>query len=161
MTGLSGIKELGLLLSGEFAGRDVLGLVSVEELGGAARSEISRRAVDVHPAAGKELIRGDAGRILGGMPLGRRMVGVVAGLIGVAILVGLGIYLARIGLDDADKVASVIGAFCGLISVGIALVAFFPRPSTPAPSSGGNTIMGTVHGHVVQADTIDGDIDLR
>ncbi|MEV6037448.1 hypothetical protein AB0L65_40290 [Nonomuraea sp. NPDC052116] len=40
-----------------------------------------------------------------------------AGL-GVAALVGLGVYFARVGLDDADKLASVIGVFVALAGLG-------------------------------------------
>ncbi|MFI6740533.1 hypothetical protein ACIBI9_47080 [Nonomuraea sp. NPDC050451] len=40
-----------------------------------------------------------------------------AGL-GVAALVGLGVYFARVGLDDADKLASVIGVFVAVAGLG-------------------------------------------
>ncbi|WP_155342172.1 hypothetical protein [Acrocarpospora corrugata] len=39
----------------------------------------------------------------------------------VTALIGLGIYLSTVGLDRADKIASVIGVFVALIGLGLAL----------------------------------------
>jgi hypothetical protein len=41
--------------------------------------------------------------------------------VAVAALAGLGIYLARVGLDDADKLASVIGLFVALAGLAVAV----------------------------------------
>jgi hypothetical protein len=51
----------------------------------------------------------------------RRRVLVWAGAgIAVVAIAGLGVYLASVGLDDADKLASVIGLFVALAGLGVA-----------------------------------------
>ncbi|GAA4186568.1 hypothetical protein GCM10022252_18770 [Streptosporangium oxazolinicum] len=74
-----------------------------------------------------------------------------------AVLVGLGVYFLSVGLDRADKVASVIGAFVGLAGLGLALHGML---SAPAQAVGGvhNEISGTVHGDSIQARDIHGGI---
>jgi hypothetical protein len=42
------------------------------------------------------------------------------GLLALAALAGLGVYFNRVGLDEADKLSSVIGAFVGLLGLGLA-----------------------------------------
>jgi hypothetical protein len=61
-------------------------------------------------------------------------------LIGAAALGGLVVYLVVVGLDAADKVASVLGLFVGLAGLGLAAFGLRsprPEPDRPAPSHGG------------------------
>ncbi|MFI7691653.1 hypothetical protein ACIBQ6_21475 [Nonomuraea sp. NPDC049655] len=52
----------------------------------------------------------------------RRRVPVWGGAGGaVAALAGLGVYFAKVGLDRADKLASVIGVFVALVGLGAAV----------------------------------------
>ena len=51
----------------------------------------------------------------------RRVALWLGSLIGGAALIGLSIYLVRIGLDRSDKVGSVLGAFSGLVGVGLSV----------------------------------------
>ncbi|MEV0379058.1 hypothetical protein [Nonomuraea sp. NPDC050643] len=64
----------------------------------------------------------------------------------VAAMVGLGVYFTRVGLEDADKVASVIGVFVALVGLAVAIYGLRggrspeaagtdPGPS-PGPGSG-------------------------
>ncbi|MER5644351.1 hypothetical protein [Streptosporangium sp. NPDC002524] len=78
-------------------------------------------------------------------------------------LVALGWYFIAVGLDRADKLASVLGAFVGLLGLGLAVygaVSSRPEDTAPEPGPGGfhNEISGTVHGNVVQAGDIEGGI---
>jgi drug/metabolite transporter (DMT)-like permease len=52
----------------------------------------------------------------------RQVIGWLVVLLVGAGLIGLGVYFSRIGLDRADKTASVIGALSGL--AGLALAAY-------------------------------------
>ncbi|MGW7468046.1 hypothetical protein ACWGJT_26110 [Streptomyces xantholiticus] len=65
-------------------------------------------------------------------------------------LVGLGSYFAYIGLEQADKLASVLGFFMGSLGLAISiLVALLPRsnntPDNP-PASGGTVPSTTLDG---------------
>ncbi|MFI7134311.1 hypothetical protein ACIBQ1_52195 [Nonomuraea sp. NPDC050153] len=52
----------------------------------------------------------------------RRRVLIGAGaVVAVAATTVLGLYFVRVGLDEADKLASVIGAFVGLAGLGVAV----------------------------------------
>jgi hypothetical protein len=51
-------------------------------------------------------------------------------IVAVLVLAGLGVYLARVGLDTADKLASSIGVL-------VAVAALLAPYLLPAPSSGG------------------------
>ncbi|WP_214324614.1 hypothetical protein [Nonomuraea sediminis] len=42
-------------------------------------------------------------------------------VVAVAALVGLGVYFAKVGLEEADKLASVIGVFVALVGLGVAV----------------------------------------
>ncbi|MBD3139911.1 hypothetical protein [Microbispora bryophytorum] len=42
-----------------------------------------------------------------------------------AALAALGVYLSRVGLDKADKLASVIGLFVALVGLGVAVYGLF------------------------------------
>ena len=68
-----------------------------------------------------------------------------------AVFAGLGVYFLSVGLDQADKIASVVGALVGLAGLGLAAHGMFSASSrTPEPpqASGDvhNEIGGTVHG---------------
>jgi drug/metabolite transporter (DMT)-like permease len=71
-----------------------------------------------------------------------RVVAWLGGVLFVLAMVSLGGYFAAVGLDEADKVASVIGAFVGL--VGLVLAGYgtvlarrgTPSPPQPGPSAG-------------------------
>lgn len=83
-------------------------------------------------------------------------------------LVALGWHFVAVGLDRADKLASVLGAFAGLLGLGLAVYGAFssrpeeakPEDAKPEPEPGGvhNEISGTVHGNAVQARDIEGGI---
>ncbi|NUW34815.1 hypothetical protein HTZ77_25780 [Nonomuraea sp. SMC257] len=51
----------------------------------------------------------------------RRVLIWTGSLVALAALAGLGIYLWRVGLDDADKLASVFGLFVALAGLAVAL----------------------------------------
>jgi hypothetical protein len=90
------------------------------------------------------------------------------GVLFAGAVVAMGVYFARVGLENADRTASVIGAFVGL--TGLAVTAYGmiagPRPtaSAPPPAGSGDTRNiirgGTVHGPVVQGRDFHGDITL-
>jgi hypothetical protein len=85
--------------------------------------------------------------------------GIVAGVLGGLALVGLAVYLLTVGLERADKVASVIAAFAGLLSLGVGIVELMRRSSARAArSEPTNLVSGIVTGDVVQAHTIDGGV---
>ncbi|MGS2644174.1 hypothetical protein [Streptosporangium sp. LJ11] len=86
--------------------------------------------------------------------------GVAVALVALATL---GWYFITVGLDRADKLASVLGAFVGLLGLGLAVYGAFssrPEEAAPEPEAGGvhNEISGTVHGNAVQARDIEGGI---
>jgi hypothetical protein len=53
-------------------------------------------------------------------PMTGRVVVWGGGLLALAAPAGLGVYLNRVGLDEADKLSSVIGGFVGLLGLGLA-----------------------------------------
>lgn len=84
---------------------------------------------------------------------------------GVAVALGalaaLGWYFIAVGLDRADKLASVLGVFVGLLGLGLAIygtVSSRPEAAQPEPGGVHNEISGTVHGSAVQARDIEGGI---
>ncbi|MFF4617730.1 hypothetical protein [Nonomuraea jabiensis] len=54
----------------------------------------------------------------------------------VAAMAGLGVYFWRVGLDDADKLASVIGAFVALAGLGTAVYGLVTSPKQLEPQQG-------------------------
>lgn len=83
--------------------------------------------------------------------------------VALVVLAALGWYFIAVGLDRADKLASVLGAFVGLLGLGLAVygvVSSRPEEAEPEPEPGDvhNEISGTVHGNAVQARDIDGGI---
>lgn len=97
----------------------------------------------------------------GGM-LGRAVAG-VGGALAVIAATTMGIYFTVVGLDEADKLASAIGAFIGLAGLALAIYGTVnarrsnPPPQRPsaaqiAPGTVHNEISGGIaHGAVIQA----------
>jgi hypothetical protein len=83
--------------------------------------------------------------------------GAIAAFAACAGLIG---YFAAVGLDRADKLASVIGAFVGLAGLGLALHAALSAPAKTSTDVQ-NEISGTVHGNTIQARDIKGGITLN
>lgn len=54
----------------------------------------------------------------------RRIVGFLAGLVGAGVALVLALYLYQAGLDDADKIASVVGAFVAIASLAVSVASF-------------------------------------
>mgnify|MGYP001043098371 CR=1 FL=1 len=77
--------------------------------------------------------------------------------IGSAALVGLGAFLVVVGLDDADKWASVIGVFVGLIGLAVSVcgLVLARRSSTGGGQAVTNSLVG---GRVVQARGVQGSV---
>ncbi|GLZ09047.1 hypothetical protein Acsp03_65130 [Actinomadura sp. NBRC 104412] len=78
---------------------------------------------------------------------------------GVGSVVALGIVFASAGLDRADKMASVFGAFIGI--GGLAVAVHGLRVARRGDDAAGfrNSISGVVHGPVVQARDVRGRIE--
>lgn len=77
-----------------------------------------------------------------------------AGLLGL-VLAGLGVYFAAVGLEEADRLASVGGLFVGLLGLALAAYGTYaargathpPAPLPPGrPGSGGGVHGNTFHG---------------
>jgi len=64
-----------------------------------------------------------------------RGVALAVGVLGTLLLVGLAIYLATVGLSQADQWGSVISAFAGLVAVGLATAAL-ARTASPNRDAG-------------------------
>lgn len=93
------------------------------------------------------------------MSANRAIVSVAAGLLGSLVLVGLIAYLFAIGLDKADKVASVASALVGLTSLGLGWVGLVwnhsqGANSRTARSEVSNTIHRSENSYVIQAHTV-------
>ncbi|MEV4020478.1 hypothetical protein AB0J35_59365 [Nonomuraea angiospora] len=54
----------------------------------------------------------------------------------VAAMAGLGVYFWRVGLEDADKLASVIGVFVALSGLGTAVYGLVTSPKQQEPQEG-------------------------
>ncbi|MFJ8747494.1 hypothetical protein ACIRL2_50230 [Embleya sp. NPDC127516] len=77
-----------------------------------------------------------------------RDVGVAALVVAGLGVVGLGVFFAVAGLDDADKLASVIGVFVGLVGLGLSvygIVLARRSPPLPGPAAPGGAAVGSVH----------------
>jgi drug/metabolite transporter (DMT)-like permease len=86
----------------------------------------------------------------------RQIIGWLAVLTAGAGLIVLGIYFSRIGLDRADKTASVIGAFSGLAGLALAAygVVLARREHRTVPSPTAGAVEQSVSNSVVGRDNI-------
>ncbi|MEO3812247.1 hypothetical protein ABGB17_24890 [Sphaerisporangium sp. B11E5] len=92
------------------------------------------------------------------------------GVLFAGAVVAMGVYFARVGLENADRTASVVGAFVGVAGLAVTLYALVNGSRTPAPpppdaedghGATYNTVKdGTVHGPVIQGRDFHGDITL-
>ena len=96
-------------------------------------------------------------------------------LISGGVAVALGIIFVGVGLDRADKLASVVGAIAGVLGLGLATVGF--RDSSTAPKrvtvtrsgsvrqSGSGTTVTGVHGRGAMPHSVEvsdsGEVDKR
>ncbi|MFF5261226.1 hypothetical protein ACFY4C_19980 [Actinomadura viridis] len=97
-----------------------------------------------------------------------RVLAWAGGAVAVAAVVAVAVYLASVGLDKADKWASVGGLFIGLAGLSIAINGAVrarraPEPPRgPEPASGAgdvrNEVRGTVHGPVIMGRDFRGDV---
>jgi hypothetical protein len=71
-----------------------------------------------------------------------------------AVITGLGVVLFAVGLDDADKYASVIGALGTLAGFGLSLSALIRRPPQAVPPQEES---GTAPGQRLQDSAVGGD----
>ncbi|HSV67565.1 MAG TPA: hypothetical protein VLJ59_16880 [Mycobacteriales bacterium] len=71
------------------------------------------------------------------------------------ILVGLGVYFARIGLDRANKVVTVLGGLGGLAGLGIAVLGVILARSSSSPATAQPTVGDG--SQIVQGFSIGGD----
>jgi len=97
------------------------------------------------------------------MACGRKIVAWGGGLALGLILIGLGIYLLRLGLEKAAAIATVLGAFTGVIGLAVAIVTLAVTRSDQHRSGDGAPKMrikraGTVIG---EADNVNINIDGR
>ncbi|GAA3134364.1 hypothetical protein [Nonomuraea salmonea] len=79
--------------------------------------------------------------------------------VAVVALAGLVVYVARAGLDEADKLAGVIGAFVGLAGLGVSVygVVRGDPPTGPGPGSGPGSVVvkGDNSGVITTGDAAD------
>ncbi len=81
--------------------------------------------------------------------------GVIAGL----TLVGLGVLLFRVGLDDADKWASVIGVFAALLGLGLSEYGVVLTRRAPQPGPRDSDVQVSASGvRSIAAKTISGSV---
>ena len=100
------------------------------------------------------------------------------GLLGIAAGMGLIGYFVIVGLEEADKLASVIGVFLGLAGTAVAVYGIMvdrassapvppvstSDPPTPASGSAGDGTVhneisgGTLHGLIIQAGSVGFDV---
>lgn len=81
-------------------------------------------------------------------------------------LAGLGAYFLVIGLDQADKVSSVIGSFTGLLGLALSAYAVIASRSASSGSaaapSGGHTVSGgKIDGDNIQIGPTGGNVNIR
>ncbi|MET9959410.1 hypothetical protein ABZ128_10060 [Streptomyces sp. NPDC006326] len=77
------------------------------------------------------------------------------GVVATAALVGLAVYLTVVGLDAADKWASVFGLFVGLAGLGVSVAGM--RRGEPRPD-GQSVDGGTVGGGIAQVSGTGGSV---
>lgn len=90
--------------------------------------------------------------------MSRRVLIWLGTITGAGTLLGLAVYLSAVGLDSADKVASVIGLFVALIGLVLSAAALWagrapepgPAPPSSSPSRTSHETGATPHGGPVQ-----------
>jgi hypothetical protein len=80
---------------------------------------------------------------------GRKIVAWGGGLVSGLILIGLGIFLLRLGLDKAALVATVVGTFTGLAGLGVSIWTLFlarsgSRSQPPGEAPGNQYVQTSV-----------------
>ncbi|MFI6094151.1 hypothetical protein ACIA8G_01255 [Lentzea sp. NPDC051213] len=87
-------------------------------------------------------------------------------LFGVVALAGAGL-VVKAGLESADKLASVVGAAAGLLSLAVTVYATTKTPSaaltdsiSASDSAGHSVTNSTVHGALIQVRDVKGDFNL-
>ncbi|MCD0451939.1 hypothetical protein LO762_22480 [Actinocorallia sp. API 0066] len=79
-------------------------------------------------------------------------------LVVAATIFGLAVYLLSVGINQADKLASIIGALIGLTGLAVSTYGYllrkreYPAPGRGVASSGGIAVGGDIHGIVSTAD---------
>lgn len=91
--------------------------------------------------------------------MSRRWIGITGAGVGLVAVGGLAVYFVTVGLERADKIASVVGAIVGLLGLGVAVFAAFGKSEGDSESVR-NEVNGTVHGTVVQGKDFHGPINL-
>lgn len=86
------------------------------------------------------------------------MLGWTSAAVGGAALLALGVYFVVLGLDRADKLASVVGAFAALIGLVVSVYAVAVTRRGPARPSGQVVAGSTVAGGVVQVRGVRGSV---
>jgi hypothetical protein len=81
-----------------------------------------------------------------------------AGLLVSAVLVGQGVFFARVGLEDADQWASVIGSFVGLIGLVVSVAALVVSLRSTGQERGTGQHAGRVAGDNYQAGSVAGAV---
>ncbi|MEU6414606.1 hypothetical protein [Microbispora sp. NPDC046933] len=88
----------------------------------------------------------------------------MGGLLIVAVVAGTAVYLSALGLDEADKMASVIGALAAIAGIGLTLHGMLQArraaPDSTIRSPGVQNVIsgGSQHGSVLQARDIRGTV---
>lgn len=89
----------------------------------------------------------------------QRVVAWMSAIVGGIVLVGLGVFFAVIGLDRADKLASVIGALVGLIGIGLSTYGVVLARRAATSLSGGQKVLGSrVGGGLTQVRKARGNV---
>ncbi|MFG1874237.1 hypothetical protein ACGFIV_05305 [Sphaerisporangium sp. NPDC049003] len=86
----------------------------------------------------------------------------VGGALVAVAVIGLGVYFTTVGLDKADKLASVIGVFIGLAGLALAIYGLLADrrtgPPSPRPSTAQDTgsVRNEIHGGTHYGPVIQG-----
>ncbi len=91
--------------------------------------------------------------------MAKKVVAWCAVVAGVGSVVALGIVFASAGLDKADKMASVCGAFIGIGGLAVAIHGLRAARRDGDDAGFRNSVSGVVHGPVVQARDVRGRIE--
>ena len=72
-----------------------------------------------------------------------------------------GAFLIFIGLDKADKVSSVAGAFVGVIGLALGIFAMFPIGRKTQPTGGQSVARSVIGGAVTQVNGVQGSVRIQ